>query len=184
MQSDELIGDFKNSGVLDIEKVIKLYNGYVYKIITNMVKNSLTEEDIEEIVSDVFYITWKNGDILDDSSSLKPYIATVTRNLVKNKFRNIKLNYDIDDYKDILINIDNIEQIIEQNEKNKLIADTIKNFDKESREIFNRYYYFSEKIKEIAKQMQISESKVKVKLHRIRKQLKKILKERGYGYDE
>ena len=38
------------------------------------------------------------------------------------------------------------------------------------------------KVKEISKILNISESKVKTKLYRIRKKLKKELKEGGYGY--
>ena len=54
--------------------------------------------------------------------------------------------------------------------------------DSESREIFILYYYEQRKVKEISKILNISESKVKTKLYRIRKKLKKELKEGGYGY--
>ena len=46
-------------------------------------------------------------------------------------------------------------------------------------QIFTKYYYFSKSIKEIASEMNISESLVKVKLHRVRKKLKERLKSKG-----
>ncbi len=55
---------------------------------------------------------------------------------------------------------------------------------KEERDIFIMFYYKSKKIKEIAKKMDISQSKVKIVLHRLRKLIKKRLKERGYNYGE
>ena len=55
---------------------------------------------------------------------------------------------------------------------------------KEERGIFIMFYYESKKIKEIAKKMDISQSKVKIVLHRLRKLIKKRLKERGYNYGE
>ena len=44
------------------------------------------------------------------------------------------------------------------------------------------FYYKSKKIKEISKELNISEAKVKITLHRLRKFVKKKLKERGYDY--
>ena len=46
------------------------------------------------------------------------------------------------------------------------------------------FYYNGKKVKEIAESLDLSESNVKVKLHRIRKLIKKDLKNGGYGYDK
>ena len=43
------IKSYKNKNNINLEKVIDDYNGYVYKIIRNMVSNNISE-DIEEIV--------------------------------------------------------------------------------------------------------------------------------------
>ena len=51
---------------------------------------------------------------------------------------------------------------------------------KEDKDIFIMYYYNSKKVKEISKTLKISESKVKTKLHRIRKRLRKELEKNGY----
>ena len=51
---------------------------------------------------------------------------------------------------------------------------------KEDKDIFIMYYYNSKKIKEISKTLNISESKVKTKLHRIKKKLRKELEKNGY----
>ena len=53
----------------------------------------------------------------------------------------------------------------------------------EDRRIFTNYYYYSKKIKEISKELNISEIKVKSRLSRIRKKLKKELEKRGYSYE-
>lgn len=50
----------------------------------------------------------------------------------------------------------------------------------EDKDIFIMYYYENIKLNEISRRLKISESKVKVKLYRIRKKLKKVLNERGY----
>ena len=50
------------------------------------------------------------------------------------------------------------------------------------RQIFIMFYYKSRKIKEISKELKISESKTKIVLHRLRKTVKKKIKEGGYDY--
>ena len=59
----------------------------------------------------------------------------------------------------------------------------LKNMKEEDRKIFKSYYYSSKKIKDISKELNISEIKVKSRLSRIRKKLKKELEKRGYGYE-
>lgn len=55
MKSSDLISEFKYGNDLDIEKIISQYSNYVYIIIKNMNSNYLKEEDIEEVVSEVFF---------------------------------------------------------------------------------------------------------------------------------
>ena len=45
---------------LDLEKIINEYTAYTSTIINNMAKDNLNNEDKEEIISEVFFILWKN----------------------------------------------------------------------------------------------------------------------------
>ena len=54
---NKTIGDFEKDNSLNIEEVINIYNYYIYSILKNSMIN---KEDIEEILSDVFVILWKN----------------------------------------------------------------------------------------------------------------------------
>lgn len=63
--------------------------GYVYIII----KNSgylFSNEDVEEIASDVFLTIWKNKEKLDINKEISPYIAGITKNSLRKKKRDIK----------------------------------------------------------------------------------------------
>lgn len=51
--------------------------------------------------------------------------------------------------------------------------------DKNKRIIFLRRYWYSDSIKDISERMQMSESAVKVTLHRMRKELRKYLESEG-----
>ncbi len=67
--------------------------------------------------------------------------------------------------------------------KTTIIMGVLENIKEEDRKIFMNYYYHSKKIKDISRQLNISEIKVKSRLSRIRKKLKKELEKRGYGYE-
>lgn len=69
---------------LQIEKLVNDYTNYIYTIITKS-NNSLVVEDIEEIISDVFYIVWRNQNKLDINKDMSSYIAGITRNLIRKK---------------------------------------------------------------------------------------------------
>ena len=178
----ETIEAFEKNGVLDIENVIKCYNAYIYKILSNTISN---EQDIEEILSDVFIILWKNYKRLDKQDKIKPYLIGITKNLIKKKYREYSIKIDdIEIYEDTIVQNTNIEELVENKEKSRIISNTLNNMKELEKAVFIMFYYNQKKIKEIAKSLNISEAKVKIILHRVRKCIKKKLKERGYDYEK
>ncbi len=158
-------------------------HGYVYIIIKNN-ESTFSNEDIEEIASDVFLTIWKNKEKLDINKEIAPYIAGITRNLILKKKRKVKGNVeDIEDLQNYLYEeIDVTHKQIEENEKINMLNNLLSKMKEEDKNIFTYYYYKSKKIKEISIMMGISEIKVKSRLSRIRKKLKKELEKRGYSY--
>ena len=94
---------------LDLEKIINEYSSYTATIINNMARDSLNNEDKEEVVSEVFFILWKNKNKLDINKYLSSYIAGITRNVVKEYLRKTKVNFDISDYENSLYSYDKID---------------------------------------------------------------------------
>lgn len=181
MKGDKLIS-FEENGFLNIEKVINRYNSYIYTIL----KNSLSDElDIEETLSDVFLVFWKNYKKLDKEINVKSYLIGITKNLIKKKYSKSNFNIsNIELFDNTIMSNINIEELIENSEKSKIISNTLANVKKIDKDIFIMFYYNQIKIKHIANNLKISESKVKVSLYRTRKTINKKLKERGYGYEK
>lgn len=181
--SNKKIREYIFDKKLDITNIIKDFSGYVFVIIKNS-KYKFNDEDIEEIASDVFLVIWQNRNKLDINKEIKPYIAGITKNLILKKQRSI-INQNI--------NIEVLERTIQDNvdvyftteekEKTTIIMQKLKEMKEEDKKIFMSYYYYSKKIKDISKELNISEIKVKSRLSRIRKKLKKELEKRGYGYE-
>jgi len=175
---------YMNDNELNLEQIVREYSSYIFMIVKNKTKNLLSNEDIEEIISDVLFVVWKNKDNLDFNLPLKPYIAGVTNNITKNRLRDLRptsncLELDTDIKYD-----EEIEEIIENKEEFEIISDELNKMKKEDNKIFVMFYYKGKKSKDIAIELKISESKVNTKLHRIRNRLKKELEKRGYHYGE
>lgn len=180
---NDKIWQYVENNKLQMEKIIELYTNYICKIIRNSYFN-ISDEDMEEITLDVFLTLWKNQYKLDLNKNLSSYIAGITRNLIKKKYRNLKLNANIDNFEEEIIDTNNIELNIYQKDKNEVIIQELNKMKNEDKDIFIMYYYENIKLNEISRRLKISESKVKVKLYRIRKKLKKVLNERGYVENE
>ena len=181
--SNKKIREYIFEGKLDITNIIKDFAGYVFVIIKNS-KYNFNDEDIEEIASDVFLVIWQNRNKLDINKEIKPYIAGITKNLILKRQRSItnqNINIEILE-RTIHDNID-VYDTAEEKEKTAIIMEELETMKDEDKKIFMSYYYLSKKIKDISKELNISEIKVKSRLSRIRKKLKKELEKRGYGYE-
>ena len=179
--SNKKISEYIFDGKFDITNIIKDFAGYVFVIIKNS-KYNFINEDIEEIASDVFLVIWQNRNKLDINKEIKPYIAGITKNLIMKKQRNItNQNLDIEILeRTIHSNID-VYYTAEEKEKTTIIMEEIEKMKEEDKKIFLNYYYRSKKIKDISKELKISEIKVKSRLSRKLKKLKKELEKRGYS---
>ncbi len=180
LKTNHLIKMYIEKGQLDIKKIVEDYSGYVYTVVKNSVKGNLTQEDIEEIIADIFFVLWSNQEKLEIDKPLNAYLVGISRNLIKEKYRKNKITVSLEEQEGYLTDNRDISMICEQNEKMYFIEKALKSMKKIDMQIFKRYYYASQKVKEIAKELNISEMQVKTRLHRIRNKIKKEMKKGGY----
>ncbi len=167
------IKDYIENNELKLEKIINDYSNYAITIINNIVKDNLNKEDKEEILSETFFVIWKNKNKLDINKNLSSYIAGVTRNIVKEYLRKIRINYNICDYENILYSYDNIEILDTNIEEIKKIENRLNRMKEIDKKIFLEFYYSGKTIKDIAKEQNITTFSVKQRLYRIRNKIKK-----------
>lgn len=178
----EKIYEYMENNELNIETVIRDYSNYIQTIIKS--KTNISQDDIEEIISDVFVTLWNNQDRLDINKKMSSYIAGITKNLIKKKYREIKEFENIDDFDEKLISCENLVMYSTVDEQYDELLTELNKLKAEDKKIFLMYYFENKKIKEISKLLYFSESKVKMKLNRCRKKISKILKKRDGDYDE
>lgn len=150
----------KNTLEVNLETIIDEYASYVFKIVDNITRNTLSYQDKEEIVSDTFYLLWKNQDKI--STNLKSYLSVIARNASYDKLRKYKFTTPICDNMGYDFDFDTILEIKEK----------LKKLTLEELEIFELFYLKGLKVKEISKSLNKSTSAIKVILYRLRKKIK------------
>lgn len=171
----------KKGSVTALEKIIDTYSGYLCAVIRNFSRGRLSESDIDELCSDVFFRLWQNRERLDPESGLRPYISAAARNAVKNRFRSDKSGL-ISDCDISELEIEDGFGVIEQVELNQIIQclnEGLKELSQRDREIFLMFYFCGEKSSEISVKTGLTDGTVRSVLSRARTKLKNYLEERG-----
>lgn len=178
MDEREALRKLKRKDEKALEWFIDRYAAYVNTIIYNIIGLSMSTFDIEEVSSDVFFTLWVNAKNISPGK-VKAYLGGVTRNKAKEYTRKIGAEVPLEDDV-ILISEENLEQDFEEREQARFIREAVLAMQYPDREIFLRYYYYYQPVAEIALEMNINVSTVKMKLHRGRKALKEKLTKGGY----
>lgn len=180
MKKDNTIYMYIKDNTLDIDTIVDDFSGYLYTIIQNA--GNFPKEDIEEMISDTYFILWKNQYKLDIDKKISPYLFGIVKNLIRQRYH-IFYNNDenIEDYEENLIINEKLDIVVESNEINRKIVQLLSKIKNEEKEIFYEFYFYSRKIKEIAIEYKLSESTVKSKLYRTRNKIRKELVKGGYS---
>ncbi len=168
------------SAILETERK---YGRYCYHIAYNILHSN---EDSQECVNDTYLNAWR---AMPDQrpGRLAAFLGKITRNLSLNRWDEShakkrgsgQVPLALDELQACVPASDQTEQVVED----IVLADVFNRFlaslPKEKRIIFMRRYWYLSSISEIAEDFSISESKVKMSLHRSRKALKQALEEEG-----
>ena len=181
MIKEKLAEFYFDKNNLNLEAIIDDYYSYIKSIINN--STNISEEDSEEIISDVFYVIWKNRERIDKELYLSRYIAQITKNIVYKNYNNSLREVKTDSYEDKefeLFDKSSLEKLIEEKEINEIVLNNIEKMNRLDAEIFKKYYFEDKSIRQISKELGITKSSIKVKLHRTRKKVKELLKKGGF----
>lgn len=158
MKPYKTIEDYKENQELKIEKIVNEYSGYVYTIIKNLSSQNLSQEDIEEMIADAFFVVWKNQTKLEDELKISSYLAGIVKNLLREKTRKIRVNKNLEDYENVLADTKDLYEIYEEQEKAELIQRTLQNMSEEENQIFKLFYYCRKKRKRNCKRAKYNRS--------------------------
>ena len=138
-------------------------------------------EDAEECVSDVYLRVW-NSIPPDEPSSLKAYIAVLTRRLAINRYHESRAQRR---NRELEVAFEELEACIPAPEEAaselpELLNEFLGGLKETDRRLFVRRYWYAMMPAELAKREGMTVNAVTVKLYKTRNKLRKFLEERGY----
>ncbi len=141
----------------------------------------------EECENDTYLEAWERIPPNEPVNWFFAYLAKIVRHISIDRIRkqaSLKRQVYLSELSDELLNVipavDDVEHALEAKELSEAINRFLGSLPDEKRILFVRRYFFLDTIAEIGKRMNISESKVKTTLFRIRSELRRTLKEEGY----
>lgn len=163
-------------------EIIGCYTGYVRTVIRNFSRGALSEQDTDELCSDVFYSLWQHRENLNAEIGFRSYLSAIARNAVKDRFKASKTRCsELEDISELEIPSGySVEDAAILGETLRCIDDGLETLPERESEIFARYYFYGESTPDIARRMDISEGTVRSALSRTRNKLKQYLTERGF----
>ena len=182
MQERNLIRRLKQHQPQALEELIQTYSPYVGTIVRNIIGKYLSESDVEELTADVFVAVWEHADQVKPGK-LTGFLAAIARNRAKNRIRGYHETVDLEDLVQVCA-ADDVEQSIDQKILAEMLQDVLNMLSAKDREILVRYYYYYESVKQVAAEMQMSESAVKMRMSRARKKMQQELIDKGYAYED
>lgn len=165
-----------------IAETSKKYGRLCRKIAFNIVGNY---SDAEECENDTYVATW-NAIPPTRPNVFSAFLSKITRNIALNRYeynkaqkRNNEFDVILSELEECIASKTSVEDSFEEGVLASMLDDFLEELKQETRVIFVRRYWYSDSVKDIAKRLQISESKVKTVLFRTRKELQDYLAERG-----
>ncbi len=183
MKDTTIIELFFNRDENAIRETDKKYGKYCFSIANRILFN---RSDSDECVNDTYFKAWTTiPPTLPEN--LKIYLGKITRNIALNLYEKLHASKRADSQMPVIL--DEISEMIGENKVEQeinafLLTDSINTFLKElpkdKRKIFVLRYFHMYSIKEIAKQLNLSESNVKMSLSRTREALATYLRKEGF----
>ena len=177
----DLLWQRKEEGLTALQENFKAYCG---KIASQVLSQ---REDVEECLNDTWLKAWQ-AIPPERPQFLRAYLGKIVKNTSINKLKMLKAKKRISEGftesieelgEDLHFSSDNVEEHVNQQALVDALNQFLEKQKKETRVFFVRRYFYHDEIQEIAKAFQVTESKVKVSLHRTRQALAKYLKDEG-----
>ena len=151
----------------------EIYEEYYEKVVSYIRARVGDNYTAEDIASDVFFKCYNNIDRYDPSkAAVSTWVFTITNNTLKNYYRDRKPHASIDEMEGFDVPYeDDFDEAIRLEEIRKYLDEALASLDETKRRIIDMRYYDEMKTADIAEELGLSNSNVRVILTRTLKQL-------------
>lgn len=184
MKDTQIIDLYWSRSESAISETAGKYGRYCYSIAYHILRS---REDSEECVNETYFHAWETIPP-KRPHRLAAFLGTITRNLSLNRWEhdhaerrgNGQVSLALDELRECIPAAGHVEQIADELALTEILNRFLSMLSKENRIIFMRRYWYLCSIREIAQELALSESKVKMSLLRSRNKLKQLLEKEGF----
>ena len=177
MEDKEIIDLYFARDEQAIEETKISYGRLIYSVAHDILGD---EPDSEECESDTYVRTW-NALPPERPNFFSAFLCKITRNLALNKVREgkrrPKVEFIFDELNEAIPDTEG--DLADEIQLRDALNDFLEGLPNTKRQIFVKRYFFMREIRDIAREMNITVSSVKVSLSRTRKELRGFLDSRG-----
>ena len=172
MNDNELLALLRADPERGLAQTVSQYSAYVYKIASARLRDVCTREDIEEAVSDTFYIFFTEGQSRGfEIRSVRAMLSVIAKRHCINVFHRHSRQPET-------VGFDELENTIGEDEStDEELINAIRLLGEPDSSIFVRKYYLGQKNIDIAKDLDMNINTLNARLSRGLAKLKKILEE-------
>ena len=184
MDDDKIIELFWERSEDAVRETEAKYGRYMLSVASNVL---VDEQDRQECVNDALLAAW-NAIPPARPPALKLFLARVTRNIAVSKWRLLTAEKRgggqaaavLDELAELSDGRDFAQEIADSAALSQTLSSFLRSKDKTERTVFIKRYWLFMPVRDIAKSTGLSESSVKVMLHRSRSELRKLLEKEGF----
>ena len=184
MEDSEIVALYWARDPRSIRESEEKYGSYCAAIARNILGSP---EDAEECVSDTWLRAW-NAMPPQKPALLSSFFGRITRNLAFDRWRSRSAEKRgggetaavLEELGDLVSGGDDPQKRLEDGELMRDLNAFLRSLPQEKRRLFLRRYWYGDPVSALAERFGMRENRISVSLHRIRKQLRDYLIERGH----
>ena len=156
---------------------MELYSGYVAAVAGRIVGHQAAQEDLEELLSDVFLSLWRHRMDLDPDRPLKAWLGAAARNRAVDYLRRWRETHPVPE--ELPDPSPSPEEQAERQDTEVRLRAMVEAMEEPDRTLFLRYYYEEEPLEQVCRALHMRPSTARSRLCRGRKRLKEQLTQEG-----
>lgn len=147
--------------------VIDQYARLLWPIVSAVLQNVGSEQDMEEVVADTFIYLWEYPDKYDSNKgSLKTWLCMVARSRAIDRYRVLTRHSTLPLEEAVLAEGLGLQEELLRRETNRELMEAVNALEEPGREILLRRYYYDQKPRQIALAMNMTVKQVDNVLYR------------------
>ncbi len=176
MKDTTAITGVRNRDERTISQIISKYSKLLWPIVSAVLKNVGSEQDVEECVADVFIDLWKNPDKYDpERGTLKSWLCMVARCKAIDRYRMLSKYTTVPLESAMMVGRMGMQDALLQEETKRELVAAVNTLADVEKDILIRRYYYEQKPREIAKALDLPLKQVENHLYRSKIKLRKAI---------